>query len=81
MTEYERQQARKYQKDAELLKTPEGRAALEGAKRKAEENKRRNEILENWGRNGFYKAQMPNTAQRKETAEEQRRAEILKHYS
>lgn len=80
MNEYERSQARAYQREAELLKTPEGKAALEYAKRRQEEERQRNAILDSWwGPNG-YKPPMPESKPKAKTAEEMRMEDILKNF-
>ncbi len=83
MNEYEREKARQHLKRMELSKTPEGRAALEYARKKREENERRNKILETWGEYGYYISpdQEKELKQVQKTAAEMRRDDILKHFS
>lgn len=83
MNDYERECARRILQQRELSKTPEGRAALEYARKKREENERRNKILETWGEYGYYISpdQEKELKQVQKTAAEMRRDDILKHFS
>ena len=83
MNDYEKNQARQFLKKRELLKTPEGRAALEYARKKHEENEKRNKALESWGEYGYYISpdQEKELKQVQKTAAQMRRDDILKHFS
>lgn len=83
MTDYELEVARQLLKQRELSKTPEGRAALEYARKKREENEKRNKILASWGEYGYYISpdQKKELKKVQKTAAEARREDILKHYS
>lgn len=81
MNSWEREQARKLLKTQELLKTPEGRAIYESSKRKAEEEKRRKETLDNYAQNGFYRPPVPEENLKTRTENEMRMDNILKNFS
>lgn len=80
MTESELREARQHMKLQEALKNPAVRQAYEYAQRRANEEKRRQEILERWGSNGYVpptQAAEPKPL----TDAEMRQQEILKYYS
>ena len=83
MTDYELEVARQLLKQRELSKTPEGRAALEYARKKREENDKRNKLLASGGEDGYYISpdQKKELKKVQKTAAEARREDILKHYS
>lgn len=83
MDNWEREEARRILKERELSKTPEGRAALEYAKKKREENEKRNKILEVWGRHGYYISpdQEKELKQVQKTAADMRKQDLIEHFS
>lgn len=81
MTDFERQKARRLLKQQELSKTQAGKRILEHNKKRAEEERKRKEVLDNWAMNGFYRPPVPEKEPTEKTAEQTRRDDILKHFS
>ena len=77
MDKYERELARRYQKQQEMLKTPAGRAAHEYMQRKASEKKKREEILKRF--EAGYIPPLPQ-AEPKKSAEQMYLEEALKNF-
>ncbi len=82
MNNYEREESMRLLKQRELSKTLDGREALEYARKKREENEKRNKILEDWGKYGHYVSpdQKKELKKVQKTAAEMRRDDILKHW-
>lgn len=80
MTEAERKEARRLARVQESLKDPAIRMAYEYAQKKAQENKRMKEILDNWGPNGYVPPEIKNPQPRQKTEEERRIEELVKNF-
>lgn len=82
MTEAERKEARRLMKLQESLKDdPAMRCAYEYSQRKIQEDKKREEILKNWGSNGYVSPEIRNLQPRPKTEEEKRIEELVKNFS
>lgn len=81
MTELERQEARRLARVQESLKDPAMKAAYEYSQRKIQEDKRREEILKNWGANGCYiPPEIRNPQPRPMTEEEKRIDDLVRNF-
>lgn len=81
MTESERREARRLMRLQETLKDPAMKAAYEYSQRKIQEDKRREEIMKNWGANSCYiPDEVRNPQPRQKTEEEKRLEELVKNF-
>lgn len=82
MNSMERETARAYARRQEALKDPQMKKMIEEKDRRAKEARKREEVLENWGRNGFYRPpNEPKKEPKQKTDFEARRDDILKNFS
>lgn len=82
MNAMELAEARACMKRQEAEKDPVMKRLFEEQDRRAREARKREEILENWGRNGFYRPpNEPKKEPKQKTDFEARRDDILKNFS
>lgn len=82
MNSVERAAARAYVRRQEAMKDPQMKKMIEEQDRRAREARKREEILENWGRNGFYRPpNEPKKEPKQKSDYEIRREDILKNFS
>lgn len=81
MTEAERKEARRLMRMKEEMKDPAMKAAYKYSQKKIQEDKRREEILKNWGANGCYiPPEIRDSQPRPMTEEEKRLVELVKNF-
>lgn len=82
MNSVEREAGRAFVRRQEAMNDPEVRKYIEERERRAKEARKREEVLENWGWNGFYRPPNEQKEEPKQKSDfEARRDDILKNFS
>lgn len=76
----ERQQAKRFMKQQELMKDPLAKQQLEHMKDRIETENQRMEILESYGANGYIPPKQKESKPPKKTDEQLAMEEIMKYY-